>query len=247
MSSLTVQIHEDKYAVSAEAARITQNYLMETLNKQDEATVLLATGNSQIKFLEALTDSRKIDWSRVNFLHLDEYLNIDKDHPASFHTYLRAKVENKIKAKSFNYLLGDTLEPLQECILYSKLLRRRQVDICFLGVGVNGHLAFNEPQAENFNDFDLVKIVELDLNTRCSQVDQNYFQSIENVPKYALTVTIPMILSVKRILCLATGENKAKIVKIMLQNNISSKCPSSILRQHSDTTLLLDKCSASLL
>ena len=136
---------------------------------------------------------------------------------------------------------------MQECIRYSKLLRRRKVDICFLGVGVNGHLAFNEPQAENFNDFDLVKIVELDLNTRCSQVDQNYFQSIENVPKYALTVTIPMILSVKRILCLATGENKAKIVKIMLQNNISSKCPSSILRQHSDTTLLLDKCSASLL
>ncbi|KFF41990.1 MAG: 6-phosphogluconolactonase/glucosamine-6- phosphate isomerase/deaminase [Candidatus Atelocyanobacterium thalassa isolate SIO64986] len=247
MNSLTVQIHEDKYAVSAEAAKITQNYLTEILHKRNEVTILLATGDSQIKFLEILTNIKEIDWSRINFLHLDEYLDIDKKHPASFRTYLHEKVEKHIQAKSFQYLFGDSLEPLQECNRYSKLLKKRQIDICFLGIGANGHLAFNEPQIENFNDFDLVKIVELNIKTRSSQVYQKHFESIDKVPKYALTVTIPMILSAKKILCLALGENKAKIVKVMLRENISSKCPSSFLREHPNAVLLLDKYSASLL
>ncbi len=247
MNYLTVQIHKDNNAVSAEAARITQNYLIEVLHKKDEATILLATGDSQIKFLEILTNSREIDWSRINFFHLDEYLDIDREHPASFRTYLYEKVEKRIKAKSFHYLSGGSSEPLKECERYSKLLKRKQVDICFLGIGANGHLAFNEPQIKNFNDFDLVKITELDLNTRWSQVYQNHFESIDEVPKYALTVTIPMILSVNKILCLATGKNKAKITKIMLQENISSHCPSSFLREHSNAVLLLDRDSASLL
>ena len=247
MNSLTVQIYKNNNAVSTEAARITQNYLIEVLRKKNEATILLATGNSQIKFLEILTNSTEIDWSRINFFHLDEYLDIDGKHPASFRTYLYEKVEKRIQAKSFHYLSGSSSEPLKECERYSKLLKRKQVDICFLGIGANGHLAFNEPQIKKFNDFDLVKITELDLNTRWSQVYQNHFESIDEVPKYALTVTIPMILSANKILCLAVGKNKAKIAKIMLQENISSYCPSSFLREHPDAVLLLDRDSASLL
>ncbi len=247
IDSLATQIYENEEKLSTATAEIGQKYIENILENQAEATIILATGNSQLKFLDVLIASHKIDWSRINLLHLDEYLGIDGKNPASFRFYLHERVEKRIKPKSFNYLIGDALEPIQECDRYTQLLKKYPIDLCCLGVGVNGHLAFNEPQVANFEDDHWVKIVKLDQQTRWIQVSQGHFKDFDQVPKYALTVTIPTILSAKKILCLAPGENKAEIVKQMLETDISTQCPASILRKHSDATLLLDKKSADLL
>ena len=247
IDSLVAQIYETEEKLSLGAAKIGQEYLEELLQNQDEVTILLATGNSQLKFLDLLIASQKIDWSRINLLHLDEYLGIEEKNPASFRFYLHERVEKRINPKSFNYLIGDALEPLEECHRYSKLLKKQPIDLCCLGVGINGHLAFNEPQVAKFNDPRWVKIVKLDQQTRWGQVHQGHFPTFEEVPKYALTVTIPTILSAKKIICLAIGKNKTEIIKEMLQGDISTQCPASVLRQHSDATLFLDKQSAKLL
>ncbi len=247
IDSLVTQIYETEEELAIGAANIGQNYIEEVLENEAEATILLATGNSQLKFLDLVIASQKIDWSRINLLHLDEYLGIEGENAASFRFYLHERVEKRIKPKSFNYLIGDALEPIEECHRYTKLLKQYPIDLCCLGVGVNGHLAFNEPQVANFDDPQRVKIVKLDPQTRWVQVHQGHFQTFEQVPQYALTVTIPTIMSAKKILCLATGENKAEIIQQTLKGDISPHCPASILRQHSDATLLLDSKSAGLL
>lgn len=247
IDSLNTCIYESEEKLGTEAAKIGQDYLETLLNNQEEVTILLATGNSQLKFLDSLITSQKIDWSRINLFHLDEYLGIEGNNPASFRFYLHERVEKRINPKSFHYLIGDALEPIEECDRYTKLLQKQPIDLCCLGVGINGHLAFNEPQVANFNDPRWVKIVQLDQQTRWVQVHQGHFSTFEKVPKYALTVTIPTILSAKKILCLATGESKSEIIKQMLKNEISPHCPASILRSHFDTSLLLDQQSADLL
>ncbi|ACB50681.1 glucosamine-6-P isomerase [Crocosphaera subtropica ATCC 51142] len=247
IDSLVTQIYESQDNLSHGAAQIGQKYIDKVLENQAEATIILATGNSQLQFLDILIASQKIDWSRINLLHLDEYLGIEGDNSASFRFYLHERVEKRIHPKSFNYLIGDALEPIEECDRYTKLLKQYPIDLCCLGVGINGHLAFNEPQVANFDDPHWVKIVQLDQQTRWVQVRQGHFKTFEQVPQYALTVTIPTILSSKKIICLAPGENKAETIKQMLQGAISPECPASILRQHSDTTLFLDEKSAKLL
>ncbi|MDJ0578540.1 glucosamine-6-phosphate deaminase [Crocosphaera sp.] len=247
VDSLVTEIYESEEKLAIAAAKIVEIYIQEVLKNQEEATILLATGNSQLKFLDLIIAAQKIDWSRINLLHLDEYLGIESKNPASFRFYLHEKVEKNINSKSFNYLIGDTLEPIEECDRYTKLLDKYPVDLCFLGIGVNGHLAFNEPQVANFNDPHKVKIVKLDPQTRSAQVNQGHFYILEKVPKYAFTVTIPTIMSAKKILCLALGEKKAKIIRQTLKGKISPLCPASILRRHSQATLLLDKKSAALL
>ena len=247
VDSLVTQIYETEEKLAIAAAKIGESYLQEVLKNQKEATILLATGNSQLKFLDRVIADQTIDWSRINLLHLDEYLGIECNNSASFRFYLHEKVEKRINSKSFNYLNGDALEPIEECDRYTKLLQQYPIDLCLLGVGLNGHLAFNEPQVANFNDTYKVKIVKLDPQTRQVQVNQGHFSTLEQVPKYALTLTIPTIMSAKKILCLALGENKAEIIRQTLKGEISTLCPASILRQHSHATLLLDKKSAAFL
>ena len=247
IDSLQTYIYENEEKLGTEAARIGQEYLEMLLKKQEEVTILLATGNSQLKFLDSLITSQKIDWSKINLFHLDEYLGIEGKNPASFRFYLHERVEKRIAPKSFHYLIGDALEPIAECDRYTKLLKQQSIDLCCLGVGINGHLAFNEPQVANFDDPRWVKVVKLDQQTRWVQVHQGHFSTLEQVPQYALTVTIPTILSAKKLLCLATGQSKAEIVKQMLSGHISPHCPASILRQHPDASLLLDQHSASVL
>ncbi|MDJ0845573.1 glucosamine-6-phosphate deaminase [Crocosphaera sp.] len=246
IDSLATEIYENEENLSISAAKLVQDYLETILDNQEAANIVLATGNSQLKFLDILINSKKIDWSRINLFHLDEYLGIEGNNPASFRFYLHERVEKRINPKSFNYLIGDALEPIKECDRYTKLLQQYPIDLCCLGVGINGHLAFNEPQVANFDDPHWVKIVQLDQQTRWIQVHQGHFSTFEQVPQYALTLTIPPILSAKKIICLATGKNKAEIIKEMLRGEISPHCPASLLRHHSDTTLLLDKTAARL-
>lgn len=245
VDKLSINVYNSEAEMAQDAAEIASKYLHSCLQQQETVTVLLATGNSQLKFLNALIELGNIDWSRITCFHLDEYLGIPSDHPASFRQYLREKVEQKVYPQVFHYIEGDTLQPLAECKRYSQLLQAQPIDLCLLGIGDNGHLAFNDPRVTNFTDPEGVKLVKLDEVNRQQQVSTGYFPQIENVPQYAFTVTIPMICAAKKIMCLAPGPRKAKIIKTMLEGDITPTCPASILRQQSQAILLLDKDSYS--
>ena len=240
VDSLVIQIYDSEAELALSAATIVQQDLQQILKHKQTAAILLATGNSQIKFLDALTSLDNIDWSRVICFHLDEYLGISDNHPSSFRYYLRERVEKRISPQKFHYLEGDTLQPLQECDRYSQLLRAQPIDLCLLGIGENGHLAFNEPAVADFNDSYTVKLVKLDSVNHQQQVKEGHFPNLESVPKYAFTLTIPMICAAKKIICLAPGKRKAKVVKQLLEGKITNEFPASILRKQPQANLLLD-------
>ena len=247
VDSLGVQIYNSELELAQDVAEIAQKHLQYTLQKQDTAAVLLATGNSQIKFLNALIGLGGVDWSRITLFHLDEYLGISADHSASFRRYLRERVQKRVRPKEFHYIEGDAMQPLAECDRYTKLLQVQPIDLCCLGVGENGHLAFNDPAVVDFHDSYMMKLVKLDTINRQQQVSTGYFPNLESVPQYAFTVTIPMICSAKKILCLAPEKRKAKVVQQMLQGEITTQCPASFLRQQPQATLFLDIDSAALI
>ncbi|MEH2177863.1 glucosamine-6-phosphate deaminase [Nostoc sp.] len=247
VDDLLVQIYNSEVEMAEDVAKIVQKYLQQVLKQQDTAAVLLATGNSQLKFLDALIALDGVDWSRIILFHLDEYLGITADHSASFRRYMRERVEKRVNPKKFHYIEGDTLQPVTECDRYTKLLQAQPIDLCCLGVGENGHLAFNDPTVANFQDPYRVKLVKLDTVNRQQQVSTGHFPNLESVPQYAFTVTIPTICSAKKIICLAPERRKANVVKEMLENYVGKDCPASILRQQPQATLFLDVNSASLL
>ena len=244
---LLVEVYASEMEMSESVAKITHQYLQNLLDKQDTVAILLATGNSQIRFLEALIALEGIDWSRIILFHLDEYLGITSDHPASFRRYLRERVEEKVCPQQFYYIAGDTLQPIAECDRYTRLLENQPIDLCFLGIGENGHLAFNDPAVADFQDPAKVKLVKLDHVNRQQQVNTAYFANLADVPQYAFTVTISMICTAKKIICLAPATRKAQVVKTLLTGDITNNCPASILRQQPQATLFLDVNSASLL
>jgi glucosamine-6-phosphate deaminase len=245
VDALNVQVYDSGVELTQEAVFLTETYLHSCLKTQDTARIILATGNSQIEFLKTLTALDSIDWSRLICFHLDEYLGITAEHPGSFRNYLQHRVEQRINSGKFHYLQGDALQPLRECRRYRQLLQEQSIDLCFLGIGDNGHLAFNEPSVADFTDPDWVKIVKLEPKTRQQQVDSGYFTSLDAVPQYAYTLTIPTICRAKGIICLVQGKHKREIIKQTLQGKITPSCPASILRQQSQATLLLDRDAAT--
>ncbi|HHP7231353.1 MAG TPA: glucosamine-6-phosphate deaminase [Xenococcaceae cyanobacterium] len=246
VNNLSVKILASAEALSQNAAILALDYLKTCLAQQETVSMVLATGNSQLQFLEALVTS-DLDWSRIILFHLDEYLGIAASHPGSFRYYLASKVEQRIKPQQFYYIQGDALQPLAECDRYTQLLQQYPIDLCLLGIGDNGHIAFNEPSVADFQDTEVVKIVKLETKTRQQQVAGGYFPNLNAVPQYAYTLTISTISQAKQIFCLASGKKKAKIIKRMLQGAIAPACPASILRKQSQATLFLDRDAASLI
>ncbi|MBE9167258.1 glucosamine-6-phosphate deaminase [Pleurocapsales cyanobacterium LEGE 06147] len=244
VDALSVRVYPSAIELARDAALMTHNYLQSLLKQQSVVRIVLATGNSQVQFLETLSALQGLDWSRIILFHLDEYLGIAANHPGSFRRYLREKVEKKVKPYQFHYIQGDAPQPLAECHRYSQLLQQQPIDLCCLGVGKNGHLAFNEPSVVNFSDPYRVKLVGLEEKTRQQQVNSGYFPHLEAVPQYAYTLTIPTICAAKKIFCLAPGKHKAEIIKKMLRGAISPACPASILRKQSQAILFLDANSA---
>lgn len=244
VDALAVRLYNQETELTQEAAKIAQHYLQHLLTQQSSAAVLLATGNSQIKFLEALISLGGIDWSRIALFHLDEYLGITAEHPASFRRYLRERVERWVQPAVFHYIEGDTMQPLAECQRYTQLLMAQPIDLCCLGLGDNGHLAFNEPSVADFYDPHYVKLVKLELATRQQQVRQGHFPVLEAVPQYAFTLTIPMLCLARKILCLVAGKHKALAVKEMLHQPILAEYPASVLRTTAQATLFLDADAA---
>jgi glucosamine-6-phosphate deaminase len=245
--ALAVRVYRTQSDLAGDAAAIAQRHLQETLARQGAASVILATGNSQLQFLEALVALGGMDWSRITLFHMDEYLGIDADHPASFRRYLRDRVESRVKPRQFQYLEGNALLPLKECERYAKLLAAQPIDLCCLGIGENGHLAFNDPPVADFNDPHPVKLVMLDEVCRRQQVGEGHFPNLEAVPQYAFTLTIPTLCSARRMLCIVPEARKAQAVKNTLCGPIRPACPASFLRRQSHCTLFLDSDSAGML
>jgi glucosamine-6-phosphate deaminase len=247
VDALQVEVYRQEADLVSNLVQQTQSYLSEVVDRQGSAAAILASGASQVKLLKDLTTFGEIDWGRITLFHLDEYLGIGGTHPASFQTYMRELVEQKVAVRKFNYLAGDTLEPIAECDRYHQLLSAQSIDLCLLGIGETGHIAFNDPEVADFNDRYPVKLVKLADKSRQQQVNTGFFDRIEAVPQYALTLTLPTICQAKKICCLAMGTRKASIVKTMLTGEISPACPASILRKYAGATLYLDEAAASAL
>jgi glucosamine-6-phosphate deaminase len=224
-----------------------RDILNAAIARRGSAAAILATGNSQIRFLRLLAESGGVDWSKVTLFHMDEYLGIRADHPACFRYYMKTRVETLVKPRRFNYLEGDAPLPLDECARYSGLLRAQPIDLCCMGVGENGHIAFNDPPVARFDDPHAVKLVKLDDACKMQQVKEGHFPSLEAVPPYAYTLTVPALLSAERVLCLAPEKRKAVPVRDMIRGPVSTACPASVLRTAAHATLLVDTDSATLL
>lgn len=245
--SLPVRIFRGQDDLAAYMVNAVRETIEGAIAQRGGAAAILATGNSQVRFLNLLAKSGGVDWSKVTLFHMDEYLGLSPDHPASFRRYMREKVESIVRPKVFHYLAGDADLPLDECARYTALLKAQPIDLCCLGIGENGHLAFNDPHVCRFDDPHWVKLVSLDVPCRTQQVKEGHFPNFEAVPPYAYTLTPPALLSAKRVLCLAPELRKAAPVRAALEGPITEQCPASILRRQSHAELLLDMESASLL
>ena len=247
VDSLPVRVYSSLPALADAAATEVNDYLRDALARQGQARVILATGNSQLRFLALLAGLGGVDWSRVTLFHMDEYLGLPADHSACFRRYMRERVESVLSPRQFHYIQGDAPDAEKECARYAALLREQPIDLCCLGVGENGHLAFNDPHVADFDDPRDVRIVEMDLACRRQQVGEGHFPNIEAMPQHAITLTLPMLCAARKLVCLCPETRKAAVVKAMLGGPISTACPATILRRQPHALLLLDDDSASLL
>jgi glucosamine-6-phosphate deaminase len=190
---------------------------------------------------------REVDWRAVRAFHMDEYVGLPPTHSASFQRYMRERVASQLPVKEFHYLTGDAPDPEHEAARYEALLRAYPLDLCCAGIGENGHLAFNDPPVADFDDPRDVKVVALEPESRRQQVGEGHFATIDDVPKYAITVTIPALLRAGRVLVIAPELRKAKAVNEALYGPITTACPASILRRQPNATLYLDASSSTLL
>ncbi len=205
--------------------------------------MILATGTSQLSFLEAIK-KKDIAWDKITVFHLDEYKDMSDQHPASFRKYLKERILDTVKPGKVYLINGDSPDLKKEMETYSELLKQNPVDIACIGIGENGHIAFNDPPVADFNDPHLVKVVELDEACRRQQLGEGWFPSLEDVPREAVTLTVTAIMNCKSISCVVPGKRKAEAVRNTLYSEIDTSCPASILRNHSDTVLFIDSDAA---
>ena len=242
---LNVEIYGSREEAGSAAAAAVAKELTRLGRVQESIGVIFATGASQLTMLRALTAIAGLPWHRVLGFHMDEYVGISSDHRASFRRYLRTELTERVKLQEFHEINGNALPPERECHEYAEALRLAAPQICLLGIGENGHLAFNDPGVAEFHDPLDVKIVDLDNDCKQQQVAEGWFGSIEEVPAQALTLTIPTLLRVPKLIVSVPGSRKASIVREALTAEISTKCPATILRTHPDATVYLDAESAA--
>ena len=226
------------------AAGFVSQHLHEAIQKNGAANLILATGTSQFSFLEALK-KKDIDWEKITVFHLDEYIGISDQHPASFRKYLKERILDEVHPGEIYFLNGDDENLTLVIKNYEKLLDNHPIDVACIGIGENGHIAFNDPPVADFNDPHKVKVVELDIACRMQQLGEGWFPSFEDVPGKALSLTIPAIMKSNAISCFVPDKRKSTAVYNTLYGEITTACPASILRKHPDTILWLDQDSAS--
>ena len=241
---LEVEIFATRDAMGRGAAAEAAQWLRKRLSEKESVRAVFAAAPSQNEFLAALCVAPGIDWKRVHALHMDEYVGLPEGAPQTFGSFLRNAIFDRVPFGSVEYI-GSEGTPEALCARYDEILRREKVDVVFMGIGENGHIAFNDPHVAFFDDPVLIKKVDLDWKCRMQQVHDGCFPTIEAVPKYALTLTIPAMTVADRIFCVVPAPSKADAVYATLTGPVSETCPASILRRHPAATLYLDADSAA--
>ncbi|MCX7935008.1 MAG: glucosamine-6-phosphate deaminase [Planctomycetota bacterium] len=245
---MRIAISKDKIASGCLAAATAAETLRDALQRRGFANLILATGPSQFEMLAALVQQPGIAWQRVTVFHLDEYIGIPITHPASFRKYLRERFEEKLPERlaAFHYVVGDASDPQAECQRLGELIRRHPIDVACIGIGENGHLAFNDPPAD-FNTEEPYLVVALDEACRRQQLGEGWFKTPAEVPQRAISMSIRQILKSGRLVVTVPDARKAKAVRDALEGPFTNLCPASALRYHPDCHLFLDSASAALL
>ncbi|GAB3792547.1 glucosamine-6-phosphate deaminase [Spirosoma humi] len=245
VDQLQVNLFTNRQQLGQQAAQAVATQIRELHLSQDFVNIIFASAPSQNEFLTALTQEADLDWSRIRGFHMDEYMGLPADAPQRFGAYLKEQLFDKVPIKEVYYLDGNAVDSQQECLRYSALLEQYPTDIVCMGIGENCHIAFNDPHVADFNDPDLVKKVQLDLTSRQQQVHDACFVSLEQVPEYALTLTIPALVRARYLFCMVPASHKAEAINHTLSDPISETYPATILRSHPNATLFIDQDSGA--
>lgn len=242
---LQCKIYETRSQMGIAAAEDVGEKIKEILLLREHVNIIFAAAPSQNEFLYSLSQMNDIDWKRVHAFHMDEYVGLDKNAQQTFAHFLTESIFNKVGFREVFYINGNAPDLLSECIRYSNLLKEFPVDIVCMGIGENTHIAFNDPHNADFNDRYLVKVVTLDEVSRQQQVHDHCFAFLDDVPKSAITLTVPALLRADAIYCIVPGAHKAVAVYHTIKSEVTEKYPSTSLRQHNNATLYVDKDSAN--
>lgn len=245
IENLKIEIHTSREEAGMAAAEATAAELKSLAQRSKSIGVIFATGASQLETLRALVRLAGLPWDHIRGFHMDEYVGIAPDHIASFRRYMRHELTQRVEIHSFFEVDGTASDPARFCREYAETLRGANPQLCLLGIGENGHLAFNDPGVADFSDPQDMKIIALELECKRQQVAEGWFKSIQEVPSHAMTLTIPALLRVPRLIVSVPGSRKAEIVKSALHNPITTACPATILRTHPNATVYLDEESAA--
>ena len=244
---MKVVVSPDKQSLGREAARDGAARIRDAIRRNEWCNIIVATGASQFEMLASLVKEPDIAWDRVTAFHLDEYVGMPITHPASFRKYLWERFHRQLPLPlaAFHYIHGEK-DPLRECGRVGGLMGQHSIDVAFVGIGENGHLAFNDPPADFKTDEPYI-VVNLDEACRRQQMGEGWFRSLEDVPRRAISMSCPQILKSAHIICSVPDRRKAEAVKKSVEGTVTPDVPASILQRHASTTLYLDPDSASLL
>lgn len=224
--------------------KLASDFIAEEINKllkmKSDIRIVFASAPSQTEMLKKLVNDDRVDWERITAFHMDEYVGLSNESSKSFKHYIVENIYKRVDLGQL-HLINSESPAQQEMERYSQLLKEKPIDIVCLGVGDNGHIAFNDPHVADFNDPDVIKIVNLDEVSRNQQVNDGIFEKIDDVPSTALTLTIPTLMSAGALYCSVPGKNKARAINTLLNGDISESCPASILRTHEKAFLFMDK------
>jgi len=245
VDQLLVKVFSSRAAMGFEAAAEAAEVLRSAIREKGSARVIVASAPSQDELIAGLVEAPDLDWSKVTVFHMDEYVGVSAAEPASFRGYQEQHLLSHVKPAAFHGIRGEAADPEAECARYASLLAEGPIDLVGMGVGENGHIAFNDPPVADFADPRLVKVVELDEVCRQQQVNDGCFPNLDSVPRQAITLTCPTLMSGGVLICVVPGPRKAEAVAAMLLGEVSTACPASVLRRHPAATLFLDVDSAS--
>jgi glucosamine-6-phosphate deaminase len=244
VEALKVEIYQNSKVAGAAAAEAAADALRELAKSRAVVAVIFATGASQFDILDTLTAMQGLPWDQVSGFHMDEYVGIAADHRASFRRYLRERLTQRVQMKEFFEIDGNAPDPEKVAREYAERLRSADPQLCLLGIGENGHLAFNDPDVADFHDPVDAKVVHLDSLCRQQQAAEGWFAGAADVPESAITLTIPALLRVPKLIASVPGKRKSSIVRRALEEPLSTACPATVLRTHPNATLYLDLESA---
>ncbi len=245
IDKLDISIYQTNEAMGQAAAVDAADVIQSAIADKGAANIIVATGNSQLTFLEALRVRPNIEWAKVRIFHMDEYVGLEPGHSASFPAFLQQHLLDYITPAAFFPVDAQIGNLEANCHAYSDLLRKYPADLCAMGIGENGHIAFNDPPYAEFDDPVLAKVIKLDIVSRRQQVGEGHFSGLEEVPTHAVTLTIPALLAATRVLCIVPEARKAKAVKQSLSGPVTEDCPASILREKPHVHLYLDEEAAA--